>query len=386
MNPWNPRSAPAQPSTRELECLHLQGRMENPRENRPDALAILLRARELVRSRWRSADYYKAGDRFSDMFLGRTFQLEPDYYKAVGTDYSAIDCLYEELGSGGVKAIAELGDVTRRLQDMTDPTSASRALKELQTALQNPSCPLLDVCRALLAAITVLGHERMLARGSSALARDWLKLWQDYLWQQNSQQARLNRLCLVVSATSKEDRAQMLAALGTERDHLSVASTSFAAGMCEYLDKYSETGASAVALIGGLPFAQALSTEGLEEMLRLLSGDSGFLGRMASLLRLAQDIRFDPTEPINTGVMGYAAEHHLSLLDVDARQLPRAEIDEKLKREWETWFAACRQHFDALMVPLKNETLKPALQAFVVNLCSIASRLAAVGHESRTGT
>lgn len=352
------------------------------KERTPEALAVLRSARQQVRSRSRSASYYEAADRFSELFLGQPFQLEPDYYKAVGTDYSAIDWLYEDLDQADPRALQTLGMVTERLQEMARVSSASAALGPLQRALAQPTCSVLDVCRALQGAITVLGHEALMAREGATLGRRWLPLWQLSLWRQNSQQERLNRLVWVIRAPP-EDKARRLAQLGGGKNDWALEATGFTEGLHAYLERYSETGASSVAFIGALPFARSLSQPGLEELLRLLKEAPEFLGRTARLLRLAQDVRFDPTEPLNAGLMAYAAEHRLPISELDSTQLPKAELDARLRDEWERYHAESRACFDTVVASRQDETLKATLQRFVTNLHAIASRLAVSGHEVR---
>lgn len=352
------------------------------KERTPEALAVLRSARQQVRSRSRSASYYEAADRFSELFLGQPFQLEPDYYKAVGTDYSAIDWLYEDVGQQDARAPQTLGRVTQCLQEMTRLPSARAALGPLQRALELPTCSVLDVCRALQGAITVLGHEALVAREGAALGKRWLSLWQLALWRQNSQQERLNQLVWVMRAPP-EDKAQRMAQLGLGKNDGVLKATGFTEGLHEYLERYSETGASSVAFIGALPFARSLSRRGLEELLRLLQEAPEFLGRMAHLLRLAQDIRFDPSEPLNAGLLAYAAEHRLPLAELDSTRLPQAELDARLRGEWERYHAESRASFDTLVTSRQDETLKATLQCFVTNLHVIASRLATSGHEVR---
>ena len=351
------------------------------KERSPQALAVLRSARHQVRSRSRNVGYYEAADRFSELFLGMPFQLEPDYYKAVGTDYSAIDWLYEELGAGDGQALGTLGMVTERLQEMTRIASASAALAPLQRALQEPTCAVLDVCRALQGAVTVLGHEALRIRGAASLGKLWLPLWQLSLWRQNSQQERLNRLVWAMRAPPGEKARRMATLAG--RNDWTVHATRFTEGLHEYLDRYSETGASSVALVGALPFARSLSRPGLEELLHLLRASPDLLTRTACLLRLAQDVRFDPTEPLNAGLMAWAAEHRVPLAELDSTRLPKAELDARLKTEWDTYHAESRVHFDTLVASCRDETLKNTLQRFVTNLHVIASRLAMSGHEVR---
>jgi|GEM_PF-2606693 len=344
------------------------------------ALELLRSARPHVRARSRSSDYFQAADRFSEMFLGRAFQLEPDYFKAVGTDYSAIDCLYEELSPDAERPEESPEAVTESLQEMTRLGPAYAALDPLEAALEASTCSPLDVCRALIGAITVLGHESLERRGLSDSREDWSRLWQDRVWRQNSQQARLHRLIQVMRAPP-EEKAARRQALGAAQDELRVHGTGFARGVHEYLERYGETGAASVALVGGLPFSQALSPRGLSEVLRLLQGEADFLGRMARLMRFAQDVRFDPSEPLNSGVMGYAAEYRQSLAGLDAARLPKAELDARLRKEWDNTLADTRQRFDALVAATQEETARSTLQGFVTGVYAIAARLVQAGHE-----
>ena len=246
----------------------------------PEALVLSRRAREHVRARWRSTAYYQAGDGFSELFLGVPFQVEPELARTVGTDYSALDCLYEALGSGDARALGALEAVTDALQALTDLPAATAALPSLQEALRPPTCALLDVCRALVATVTVRGATALVSRGAASLVPRWLALWAGALQVQNRQQAHLNQLTGAMRAPPGLQAGAWEA--------LTVRATDFDAGVREYLERFSETGASTVAFVGGLPFMDALSRPGLEALLHLLEHAPEFLGRVSQLLRLAR--------------------------------------------------------------------------------------------------
>ncbi|WP_434381817.1 hypothetical protein [Melittangium boletus] len=355
--------------------------MSSPRELSSLALRVLHSARHHVRTQSRSPEYFQAADRFSELFLGKAFHLEADYFKTVGTDYSAIDCLYEEWSPHtGREDEASPEAVTERLQEMTRLVPAVAALEELEATLQTDTCARLDVCRALLGTITVLGHLALAGLESDGLEEAWSLAWQERVWRQNSQQARLQRLIHVMRAPA-EDKAARMEALGPAREELRVHGTTFVQGVHEYLERYAETGASSVAFVGGLPFARTLSAEGLGEVLTLIHEDTDdFLGRMARLMRFAQDVRFDPSETLNSGVMGYAAETGQALSDVDATRLPQAQLDTWLRQEWERTLAETRQRFAPRVSGLSDASARSSLEGFLTGVYAIATRLADAGH------
>ncbi|MFY0579947.1 hypothetical protein ACN28S_41980 [Cystobacter fuscus] len=104
--------------------------------------------------------------------------------------------------------------------------------------------------------------------------------------------------------------------------------------MEEFLARYGETSAAAVALLGTLPFS-TLPIEEVEGVLRLCTATPGLLPPMAGLLRLAPDVDFDAAEALNTGVFAIAAERRRGLLEVIAEGgLSKPDLDAGLREEW----------------------------------------------------
>ena len=117
------------------------------------------------------------------------------------------------------------------------------------------------------------------------------------------------------------------------------------------------------------------------EVLTLIHEDTDdFLGRMARLMRFAQDVRFDPSETLNSGVMGYAAETGQALSDVDATRLPQAQLDAWLRQEWERTLVETRQRFTPRVSGLRDASARSSLEGFLTGVYAIATRLADAGH------
>lgn len=352
------------------------------------ALDVLALSREHIRSRTRSPDYFERGDRFSAGFLGRTLGVAPGYHRAVGTDAAvAIDSWYEHLVAGGQRAATILRQTTLRLQDMTDARHAASALPALEARLGTPSCSLLDAACGNLAAVTTLGHASLSRRASADAANEWLALWRDAVWNHNHQQELHCGLCTLppLSATA---RLQVMETLGILPADLHPKGTTFSAGVLEYLAAFSESGAAAMALFGALPFAERLSGQDLAALIAFLKATPALPALICRILRLAQDVSFDPSEPVSTGVVGTAAARGVSIPDLVAAQLPKVEIDANLRREWDAYSPACRQQIEAILARLpEHGTLRGVLAEVTGAACSIADALtrSADDRERRSG-
>jgi hypothetical protein len=345
------------------------------------AFEVLRLARTHVRSRTRTSKYMEHADRFSEQFLGRPLGVDPDYCRALGTDATVIDFYYEHLVSEGESAMPLLRQTTSQLQEMVDTSLACRSLPALQKQLSAPSCSLLDVARGILASITTLGYASLSRRVSPGMADHWATFWQEYVWKQNRQQELHCGLCLVTQS-SENARPHVLARLNITPAELRPRSTTFADGVREYLASFSETGALAVALIGSLAFAQRLPGEGLAELIGFLKATPELLAQMTGLLRLAQDVHFDPAEPVSTGVAALAAERGVSLVDLDARQLPIAELEARLQREWGVYSRECYESMATILASLPGHgRIQETLTDLVKTICYIADVLTKAPHK-----
>ncbi|MEZ4448983.1 MAG: hypothetical protein R3B09_05825 [Nannocystaceae bacterium] len=346
------------------------------------ALDLLHLARTIIRSRTRSPNYFDHANRFSAALLSGPLGVARDYYEALGTDLTIIDAHYEALLSQGEAAAPHLRRATVRLQAMAEPSRAAAAVPSLRRALEGEACSLLEAARATVAAITLLGHATLTRRVSAAAAARWLTLWQDRLSQQDRQQEAQCGLCLL-AGRSPEARARILAALDLPPGALRPAGATFAAGVAEYLDRFSETGAVGVLLAGGLPFAETLRAGDQEALIELLGATPAHLDRMSRLMRLAQDVRFDGDERINAGFFGMSAELGVDVVDLDGARVVSAEVEARLRREWVPYATASRRRADASLAALRpREALHRALTEITDAVSSLAERVVSASYKA----
>lgn len=348
----------------------------------PDALRILDLALHHVRTRTRDPGYLAVSDRMSDLFLGVPFDIPELYGHSLGTGLTVIDTVYELLGADMTGATpSRLRATTHRLREMAELATASRSLPQLLRELDRPTCPLLEVASGLVAALTVLGHDALAAGSSPTHARDWLALWAECLLAQDRQQERSNGVCLV-SMLPRAEQGRCMAELGFTAEDLMPGGHCFSEGVRGYLADFSETGATSVSLVGGLPFARALSREGLAEVLGVLRSPGGFLAILARMFRLAQDVHFDPSERLNTGIAAVAAERGIRLIDVEVEDISVERLTERLTLEWEGYRVECGELLDAILVGVVDPTAWRALAAFVEAATQVADRLVTSFHKA----
>jgi hypothetical protein len=346
-----------------------------------DTLHLLHLARAHIRSRTRSPSYFKHASRFSAAFLGEPLGVEPEYYDASGTDLTIIDFCYEQLLSKGEAAASALKKTTLQLQEMATPSSATLAMPALRVKLEDSSCSLLDVACGSLAAITLLGQDSLLRKVSLAAADRWLALWQDLLSQQDHQQELHCGMCLL-TRLAPEARSRVIETLNVPLEVLRPKKASFGAGVDEYLERFSETGAVGVLIIGGLPFAERLTSVELEELIDCFLDKPEFLHLVTKLIRFAQDVSFDPQEPINSGVFALAMETGVSVVDVDAHQVNKVDIDEKLRRQWDLYSQECRRRLDVILAAVRHrEALHRALAGIVDGAFLVAQLVESAPHK-----
>jgi hypothetical protein len=348
-----------------------------------DALDVLQLAREHIRSRTRSRTYLEHADRFAAAYLGKTLGVAPEYYKAVGTEATiVIDAWYEHLVAEGETAAPMLKQTTRRLQEMLDPAAAVRTLPALRARLEVPSCTLLEVACGNLAAITSLGHASLSARISNEVAEVWLALWQSSAWNHNHQQ-ELHCGLSMLPPLSADARIAVMATLEISPADLRPGGTTFSSGAREYLAIFSESGAAAMALVGALPFAERVSSEDLSALIAFLTATPELPALLCRILRLAQDVSFDPSEPVSTGVVALAAERGVSIVDLHAAQLPKAALDAQLREEWSVYSHECRRQMDAILAALPADgALRRVLAEIVATTCLVAEALTSAAYKA----
>lgn len=347
-----------------------------------DARDVLQLAHEHVRSRTRTRKYFEHADRFAAAFLGKPLGVSPHYYTTAGTDVPAVlDTCYEHFLPEGEAAAPILKHITARLHEMLDVPSARRALPALRASLEQPACPLLDVASGLLAAIATLGHATITQKASTEIADRWLSLWRTLVWKHNHQQELHGGLCLL-PPLSAAARARVLSTLAISPADLHPKATTFAGGVSEYLATFSDTAAAAMALVGALPFAESPSGSELSALLAFLTDTPELLALMNEALRLSQDVRFDPSEPLSTGVFALAAEQGSSVADLDATQLPAADLETKLQREWTISGQVRRARMENLLATLPHgEALQGSLSDVVATTWLIADALTSAPHK-----
>jgi hypothetical protein len=359
----------------------VDGTLENGAMNQ--GLELLHLAREHVRSRTRTPTYLKHADRFSAAFLGKPLGVAPDCYLSVGTDVTAvIDTCYEELVHQGKSAAPSLRETTRQLQEMVDLSRAARAFPKLFAQLSVPFCSLVDVARAVLAAITIMGHESLSQKMSVQAADEWLTVWQDRVWRHNYQQ-ELHSGLSILPPLSDAARSEVLGVLDIPAAVLQPTSTTFSVGAREYLTAFSDTAAGAVAIIGAVPFADRFSGNEAAALLHFLKGTPEFLNLVNALLRLAQDVTFDDSEPFSALVAAIAAERRGAMVSpLPSRHATLQTAHEKMRREWEAFYAECRQRMRTIVSTLvSQEALHEAITELAEATYQLAQALTSAPHK-----
>ena len=330
---------------------------------------LLSTARRIVRSHTRAASYWAAADRLSHLWLGEPLRSTSEFHLAAGPDLGAIiDWLYDEKLSSHERAVEELPRLTGRLQEMVDLEKAAEELRRLEE--QPAEMGLVDATCAIVACLTVHGYVVLRERGSEELASPWLEAWAEAMGKQNVQQQRACGLGLL-ARLAPEARPECMRRLGLTPEDLVPGSTSFSEGVEEFLEKYGETSAATVAVLGSLPFSELPMPE-LECLLRLCTGKSDLVTTMSQLFRLAPDVSFDPAESMNTGVFASAAEQRRSVLEVGS--LSKPELDAKLAKEWELRSGRARRSLEGLLAEHARE-VGPVSSTWVPALYRVLERL-----------
>jgi len=298
------------------------------------ALELLTAARSILRSQKRTPGYWSAADRLTLQWIATPLRSSPEFTLAAGADLGGIvECIYDEALEAGETAAGLLVGFTRRIQEMTSRETAAEAVRRLGEQGLGPGTSLADATCAVIALLTTEGVATLTRRGSEALASRWQRAWSDFMERQSLQQQRTCGIDLL-PRLAPAARLQCMETVGLSPEELVPRATSFSEGVAEFLHSYGETGGGSMALLGSLPFS-ALPLEEVEGLLELFTGPSGLLPIMARLLRLAPDVSFDPSEPLNTGVFATAAEQRRSLLDViEQGGLSKPDLDARLREEW----------------------------------------------------
>ncbi|QRO01471.1 hypothetical protein JRI60_21840 [Archangium violaceum] len=336
---------------------------------------LLRAARRILRSRTRAPRYWAAADRLSDLWLGGPLRSSSEFQLAASADLGAvIDWLYDEPLSSSASAAEELVGLTGRLQEMVDFEKALALLRRFETAPLEPEAELVEATRAIIATLTVHGYATLHGRGSAELATRWLEAWADAMWRQNVQQQQTCGFGLLARLPPGE-RPACMARLGLTPEDLMPRSTSFSEGVEEFLERYGETAASTVAVLGGLPFS-TLPTSEVEALLRLCTGEAGLLTPISRLLRLAPDVSFDPAEAMNTGVFASAAEQRRSVLEVVSEgKLSKPELDARLGQEWARFSVQARRLLEERMATHAEQVGPEVASGWLPALYTLLERL-----------
>jgi hypothetical protein len=300
----------------------------------PATMELLTEARRILRNQTRTPGYWSAADRLALLWIGTPLRPSPEFCLSAGVDLGGIlDCLYDKAAEAGDSAAERLAGLTRRLQAMASGETATQEVRRIEERGLGPETSLEDATCAVIALLTTKGAAALTQRSSAELASRWQRAWADFLWGHNLQQQRISGLGLLPQLPP-DARRRCMETLELRPEALVPRATSFSEGVEEFLHDYGVTSAGSVALLGALPFS-AQPLEEVEGLLELCTGPSGLLPMMDWLLRLAQDVSFDPDEALNTGVFATAAEQHRSLVEVIGRGgLSKPDLDARLREEW----------------------------------------------------
>ncbi len=291
-----------------------------------------------------------------------------------------LDGLYEEKVDLGEPALMLLGPMTARLQEMVDPSSASRALPHLHAALLAQECSSFDLACGILAAVVTLGHLSLSKRLSVDVADEWALLWADRVSRHNHQQD-LHCRCSIIAQLPEVVRSRVLSQLDVGPATLLPRGVTFVAGIKEYLECFSDTAGAAMALVGVLPFAERLRAEDQIVVLGFLREYPEFLRAVGELLRLAQDVRVDPSEPLSCGIFASAAERAVRLTDVSSDEPSWSSIEPKLRAEWPAHAHDAGMRMDACLASLPAGRPRDVLVEIRAVTSAVAEALLGAPHK-----
>jgi len=241
----------------------------------------------------------------------------------------------------------------------------------------------------MLAAATILGRAAVEGDVGARWADRWLDCWADRVTRHNwQQQLHAERCTLMNSRTKLRDRDHRRATW-QPMEPMPVSRT-FADGIREYVSLYGDTAAGAMALVGALPFGRSLPAFTRQSSWAFLFETPSFFEKMNALLRFAQDVRFDPSEPLSCGLFALAAERRCGLVEMDAQSLDARWLTGRMTGEWRSFMLemrtgmrqACRAW--ASTSPRDPETgqgLSGVLERMVESTCGVAVRLADAPHK-----
>jgi hypothetical protein len=287
-----------------------------------------LRAADKTIRASRSVRYFEQVDRICRR-LAHPLKIMGDVELLTGINTSALDKLFEQSSE------IELNNLVSEYQ----------ALTSLQTAngFTPPCMTLKEAIKTQIAFFTVEGYKRLCDKH---LADRWLETWQRAVLMQNLAQLEQCKAVLQASRYRPEP------------------TTHFEQAAHQYTSRYGETSGLTVNIIGAFPFSKLASET-------LLADLSVILSHLAPLIRLAQDVRFDPTEKLNVGVFAIASLHGLSLSEaamlIAYGSFPN--LQQQLNSAYQTHLTMTRQTLNSL----HNS---PQTQAFCTACLHLADQMA----------
>jgi hypothetical protein len=236
---------------------------------------LLHEAHTMIRSQ-EYPDYLRAADGFAQKILAQLDQPAP-VGALFGTDLVVgIDRLFESL--------KYVDQVTLLFNQLSVPATLKTAMKDIVELSQSP-LTLLTAVRLELAHLMIAGYEQ-LSTVDTTLADRWLSLYHHTVLTYLRQQAAQTSLALL--------------------QNLPCLSASFEWATQHYITRFDETASLPMYVMGVVSFSPHASHSLFDALIEILPP-------LNQLLRLAQDIVYDPNEILNTGIFAYASEHNLSL-------------------------------------------------------------------------
>lgn len=319
-----------------------------------------------IRSRTRGPSYFAQSERLASAFIGGPLHVAPEYHGAVAVDLAAIlDTCYERVHGHGAGDLLRLRRTTEGFEDAANLDIALESLKSSQARMRSTDCDLSEVASALVAAVAIAGYDAISNRLDASAAQDWLLAWQRSLKRHNEQQELHTAWCVVARLPS-DARATLRLQPRLHGLLQPPRSTTFRDGVSEYLDMFSETSAASLALVGAIPFADALAGPDLRQVAARWKESSPLLEVVARLVRLALDVRFDSDEPLSAGVYGTAAQRRVSPDSFDRRDLSRS-VEPCLREVWREEMTAALANEERACV---DENATPSLRRLYRNLSS----------------
>ena len=258
----------------------------------------------------RSPEYTKHGLQFSQAFAA-----------AQGVDLALFGAQAETVG-------IKLAVINHLFENATSVDEAESIFGSIKEALDVEACEVvlgmvpqdeIGALKTRIAFITSSGYKR-LSEMDAALADRWLLAWQN----------SIERICY------EEGRKTYFRLGDKPSDFFQQQVISGSVNL--FLEEFSRTGASEVALIGNFPFISEPSIE-------LLELYSEFSNLTSPWFRFAQDVVVNPGEKVNTGLFALALAKSISIDEARESLAPRKtrrDFQQNLVTLWEIYDAEQR--------------------------------------------